>query len=160
MCGAEADGLKENLMKIEGRQSGFTLIELIVVIVILGILAAVAMPKFVDFSGDARQSALNGLVGAISAASASNRNDCIADPNNQARCKMLNQANVCTLAILTPLVAGLTVSGSNLQFGSNSYSLAGTGNCSAAAAAATVSCTLTDTVKTSLSATVPITCSR
>ena len=47
------------------RQSGFTLIELVVVIVILGILAATAAPKFMNLQGDARISALNGLKGAV-----------------------------------------------------------------------------------------------
>jgi len=54
------------------RQSGFTLIELVMVIVILGILAASAIPKFVDVSGDARQSAVSGLAGALGSASAIN----------------------------------------------------------------------------------------
>lgn len=50
------------------KQSGFTLIELVVVIVILGILAATAAPKFMDLQKDARESALNGMAGALKSA--------------------------------------------------------------------------------------------
>ena len=50
------------------RQSGFTLIELVVVIVILGILAATAAPKFMNLQGDARIASLKGLEGAVKSA--------------------------------------------------------------------------------------------
>tara|TARA_R110001583_G_scaffold10698_2_gene49040 strand:+ start:6977 stop:7411 length:435 start_codon:yes stop_codon:yes gene_type:complete len=50
------------------KQSGFTLIELVIVIIILGILAATAVPKFVNLQSDARQSAMKGVKGALEGA--------------------------------------------------------------------------------------------
>lgn len=47
------------------RDSGFTLIELVIVIVILGILAAAALPRFSDLSRDARIASVNGLAGSL-----------------------------------------------------------------------------------------------
>ncbi|MEZ8065878.1 type II secretion system protein [Vibrio sp. 10N.222.54.F12] len=50
------------------KQSGFTLIELVVVIVILGILAVTAAPRFLNLQGDARTSSMQGLRGAMAGA--------------------------------------------------------------------------------------------
>ncbi|MFZ2652475.1 MAG: type II secretion system protein [Burkholderiaceae bacterium] len=57
---------------MRNKQTGFTLIELVMVIVILGVLAAVALPKFVDLGSDARAAAAAGVAGGLSSAAAVN----------------------------------------------------------------------------------------
>lgn len=54
------------------KQTGFTLIELVMVIVILAVLAVTALPKFIDIKSDAQTAALNGVAGALSSAFAVN----------------------------------------------------------------------------------------
>jgi MSHA pilin protein MshA len=51
-----------------GKQSGFTLIELIVVVIILSILAVTAIPRFINLQGDATKSTLQGVKGALESA--------------------------------------------------------------------------------------------
>lgn len=45
------------------KQSGFTLIELVVVVVILGLLAVTAIPRFVDLTDQAKQANIEGMAG-------------------------------------------------------------------------------------------------
>jgi len=55
---------------MRNRQTGFTLIELVVVITILGILAAFAIPRFTQLDSQARSAAVSALGGSLQSAAA------------------------------------------------------------------------------------------
>ena len=52
------------------RQSGFTLIELVVVILLLGILTATALPRFMNVTTEAHNSVVEGTFGSLNTAGA------------------------------------------------------------------------------------------
>ena len=90
---------------MKSRQTGFTMIELIVVIVILGVLAATALPKFINMRGDAEQAAADGIAGAAASAMNLNFSGC-ALMNNVVTTDKCVRVNTCTTAQVGALLQG------------------------------------------------------
>ena len=98
------------------KQSGFTLIELVMVIVILGVLAVTALPKFVDLKGDAQQAAVDGIAGALASASAINYSTRLAKATNGVA--VLNCTTVGPL-LLSGLPTGYTITAAAVANGAS-----------------------------------------
>ena len=101
------------------RESGFTLMELMVVIVIVAILAAVAVPLYVNYVRDAQRTEAKGAIGAVITAEQTYyqvNGFYITDnfmpnmaPPQKLNCDLTDALNNWTISVTTASATGFTV---------------------------------------------------
>jgi MSHA pilin protein MshA len=92
---------------MRNRQTGFTLIELVVVITILGILAAFAIPRFTQLDSQARIAAVTSLGGSLQSASALAHAQYLASGTSPATVTMDGQSIALTNGYPSATAAGI-----------------------------------------------------
>jgi prepilin-type N-terminal cleavage/methylation domain-containing protein len=98
------------------KSRGFTFMELLAVIIILGILSAIALPKLFELTNETLDGSVQAVAGSLGSASAINYAAFVAN-SAKVGVQRLNAANVCTDAILGPLLVGGGASGTSNQTG-------------------------------------------